>query len=459
MTIVIVSAEIIGERMAGPAIRCLELARVLARHFQVELAAPEGSSAPEGAPALSPFSYEHPQVLIEQCQSADVVISNGYLVGDLPFLAEMPVPWVADLYIPAPIESLAWYADAGRERQEREYMHAWRTTRTLAGTADFFLCASERQRDFWLGVLAAHGRLAPALYGSDPSLGRLIDVVPFGCPAEPPVAMPVLKGVLPGIAKTCKMILWGGGVWNWFDPLTLLRAMPAVIERYPEARLIFMGADHPDTDRVPGMAVAREARELGRRLGIERYVHWLDWVPYADRGAYWLEADVGVSLNRPGAENRLAFRTRLLDAIWTGLPMVLTGGDVLSEEMESRRLATIVHAQSPPDVAEAIIAWLQAGDRDWLVEALGDLRQRYAWDRVARPLVAYCNRPWVDPCAKTLMDRPAGGRDAEMGYLQSELERLSKLVEGYESGRIMRLLRWLRLGQRRGRHDTRQESE
>ncbi|HYZ08436.1 MAG TPA: hypothetical protein VE709_07600, partial [Pseudonocardiaceae bacterium] len=33
---------------------------------------------------------------------------------------------------------------------------------------DFFLCASERQRHFWLGHLAAIGRLSPTLYDADP---------------------------------------------------------------------------------------------------------------------------------------------------------------------------------------------------------------------------------------------------------------------------------------------------
>ena len=35
---------------------------------------------------------------------------------------------------------------------------------------DFFLCASERQRHFWLGHLAALGRLSPTVYDADPKL-------------------------------------------------------------------------------------------------------------------------------------------------------------------------------------------------------------------------------------------------------------------------------------------------
>ncbi len=36
---------------------------------------------------------------------------------------------------------------------------------------------------------------------------------------------PAIKGVVPGIGPDDKVILWGGGIYNWFDPLTLLRAV------------------------------------------------------------------------------------------------------------------------------------------------------------------------------------------------------------------------------------------
>ena len=49
---------------------------------------------------------------------------------------------------------------------------------------------------------------------------------PFGVAGDAPVrARSVLKGVVPGIGPDDKVILWGGGVYNWFDPLTLIRAV------------------------------------------------------------------------------------------------------------------------------------------------------------------------------------------------------------------------------------------
>ena len=57
---------------------------------------------------------------------------------------------------------------------------------TQLALGDFFLCASERQRDFWIGALHTAGRINPQTYAADPTLRSLIDVVPFGLPDEPP---------------------------------------------------------------------------------------------------------------------------------------------------------------------------------------------------------------------------------------------------------------------------------
>ena len=46
--------------------------------------------------------------------------------------------------------------------------------------ADGILCASEKQRELWLGFLIGAKIDNPPLYDLDPSLRGFIDVVPFG---------------------------------------------------------------------------------------------------------------------------------------------------------------------------------------------------------------------------------------------------------------------------------------
>jgi hypothetical protein len=66
-----------------------------------------------------------------------------------------------------------------------------------AYTGDFFICGSERQRDLWMGVLLAAGRVNPKSFEQDPDLRGLIDVVGTGLPEREPNHVAVLKGIHP----------------------------------------------------------------------------------------------------------------------------------------------------------------------------------------------------------------------------------------------------------------------
>src|SRR6185437_13896954 len=134
---------------------------------------------------------------------------------------------------------------------------------------DFFLCASERQRDFWLGSLASLGRVNPANYGADPTLRSLIDVVPFGVDSSPaPAPSGMLRRTFPRIGADDPVLIWGGGVYNWFDPLSLLRAVDALrAGRRPGVRLVFLGMRNPNPG-IPEMRMAAATRALSDELGL-----------------------------------------------------------------------------------------------------------------------------------------------------------------------------------------------
>src|SRR5690606_26799024 len=128
--------------------------------------------------------------------------------------------------------------------------------------------ASEKQRDLWIGHLTQAGRVNATTYDGDPDLRALVDVVPFGIPGEPPVATaPAMRGVVPGIGADDPIILWAGGVYNWFDPLTLIRAVDALRRDLPTVRCFFMGMHHPHPE-VPEMEMARRTRALAEELGL-----------------------------------------------------------------------------------------------------------------------------------------------------------------------------------------------
>jgi glycosyltransferase involved in cell wall biosynthesis len=261
---------------------------------------------------------------------------------------------------------------------------------------DFFLCASTKQRDFWLGQLAALGRINPATYDEDETLQRLITVVPFGIDGEPPSAdRGAIRGVIPGIGEHDKVVLWGGGVYNWFDPITLVHAIDRLRVRLPEVRLVFMGIRHPNPE-IPTMRVAYETMRLSDELGLTgQHVFFNEtWVPFEERARFLLDADVGVSTHLHHVETEFSFRTRILDYFWAQLPVVCTGGDALGALIDEHGLGITV----PPNDVEALERALESLLTDDAFAArcrsnIEKVSPALEWGSVLRPLLEFCRAP------------------------------------------------------------------
>ena len=298
---------------------------------------------------------------------------------------------IFDLYDPILFEALGFYSgqqtSASSARQLSEAAVLKQIMALQTGSA--FICASERQRDLWLGVLGALGRIDLDRFRADPSLDKLVAVVPFGLEAvEPQASARVLKGVVPGIGEDDKVLLWGGGIWNWLDPLTPIRAVAELSRRRPDVKLFFLGVQHPNP-RVPAMEMTSRAVELAQSLGVrDTHVFFnFGWTPYAERVGFLLEADLGISAHYDSVETRFAFRTRLLDYFWARLPIVATGGDVLGDLVEEQGLGQTVGEEDVEGWVEAIESMLDdssAGSADGKFE---EVRARFAWPAVVEPLV------------------------------------------------------------------------
>jgi len=257
---------------------------------------------------------------------------------------------------------------------------------------DYFLCASEKQRDYWIGMLAANNRVNPHQYDADPTLRNLIDVVPFGLQSNPPVqTASALKGTYPGIGPDDRVILWGGGIWEWFDPLTLIRAVERIRRTRPEVKLFFLGIKHPNP-LVPDMAMTAQAMELARELDMEgTSIFFNEWAPYHERQNYLLDADVGVSLHFDHLETRYSFRTRVLDYIWAGLPVVCTRGDAIAELVQAHGLGCVVDYQDVDGLADALLHVLDhPGGKAAYAEQFRSLAPELTWEEAVVPLVRFC---------------------------------------------------------------------
>jgi len=439
-----ISHDLVGTRMAGPGMRYWELARVLGRHCSVTLAAPDGSRAPslEGHLELATYRRRDAERLRQLVESVEVVVAPGDSLLEFPFLATSHKYMVMDGYDPHTFESLAWNEGLPLDARLASHRERLEILGLQCAVGDFFICASERQRMLWLGWLEAMGRVNPLTYDEDLNLRTLIDTVPTGIPAERPQRThSLVRGVVPGIGPQDPGLVWGGGVWNWLDPLTLIEAVARVVQIHPQVRLYFPGARHPYQEFVPDMAMRQKAVQLSKDRGLYgQNVFWGEWVPYHERQNYLLESDIGCSLHFENIESCFAFRTRILDYIWAGLPMIVTEGDAASEWVARYGLGVVVGYQDIDGVVEAIVELL-ATPRDAFQERFEQARQERSWEYNAKPLVRFCLNPRRAP-DKMLGDRGGSGPSL-LGRLcqqEQEIERLREVISGYERGRFMRLM-------------------
>ncbi|UCR90539.1 glycosyltransferase [Mycetocola spongiae] len=390
--ILVITGDTLGAKMAGPAMRAWHIAQEVSTVAEVRLVSTTKSDiATEEFMTL----YADDAELRRQIEWCEVIIFQGHVIHHHPWIAETDKIIVADIYDPMHLETLEqgkFFADEARMD------FTLQTTEVLnvqIERADFMLCASEKQRDFWLGQLAAMGRINPLTYDEDASLRSLLAVAPFGVTNEEPVQLRhALKGTVPGINEDDKVLLWGGGIYNWFDPLTLIKAVDLLRATRPNLRLFFLGMAHPNPD-VPIMEMSVQARELADELGLNgTHVFFNnEWVAYADRVNYLLDSDLGVSTHFEHVETAFSFRTRILDYLWAGLPIVATGGDTFDAIITGERLGATVDPEDVDALARAIDDVVYGDNYAEYAENARRIARKMTWADSLAPLVEFCASP------------------------------------------------------------------
>jgi hypothetical protein len=190
-----------------------------------------------------------------------------------------------------------------------------------------------------------------------------------------------------------------GGIYDWYDPDLLFDAWPLVRTAAPDARLLFFESPNPET--TPQRVLAR-ARSRARQLDpAGASIVFSPWLPYASRADLYAAADLAISIAAPGLETDLAYRTRLLDAAWGGVPSVTVGGGALARELEAAG-ASRSAPREPEALAHAIGSVLAESPR--FREAARSFAAERSWARVVGPLADWCRRAALDPGRRPMPD-------------------------------------------------------
>lgn len=383
--LLILTPDHLGHMRIGLAMRHWEIAEALSRAgLRVTLASTRPVPSDLASPAFPVEDVSLPgDKMVNLAREHAAVMIQGTILTDFPALREIERPLIADMVTPMHIESI--------ETSQEQYLRSLKAIEHCLETADFFVCGNERQRLYWLGMLTAMGRLSKDDRDRDREFRHLIDVVHFGiADDEPQKTRPVLKGVLPGLQPDDFLLTWFGGIWNWLDPLPLVRAVHGAHEQDPRIKLFF-SMYRKNHEQPHAMAV--RAKELSKELGaLDRSIFFNELpVPFDQRADYLLESDLGVIVQASNFETQLSARTRALDYLWANLPIFINRGDEIGELVARHGIGIVADSNDPDELQRVLLDYVRdPARRERAVAAVREVKKNFLWSSTVRPILRFC---------------------------------------------------------------------
>jgi glycosyltransferase involved in cell wall biosynthesis len=386
--------------MSAVGIRKLEVGRALATICDVTFATTEGTNDPQ--PGINLVPCPHRAAFRDLLTTHDVLYTLGLTADRLLDVVRSGIRIVLDMYTPLAVEIFEAFPEAPAALLRRMHRRVVRWTIAQLSHADFIVCTGAAQRDLWLGTLNAAGILDSERVRNDPDCRGIIDFVPMGVPITEPVATGrPLRDRLPAVKPDDFLLLWTSHILAWQDPQTLLHAMKRLFVEDPSIRLVFLGTGLPrpagrSSWLDPAAVRTRETFALAESLGLrDRNVFFLsDRIPYRDIGGFYKDADAGIATYPASLETRYCLGTRLLDFVWAGLPMIVSGMGLQRDFVEGHGIGIFSPANDAEALADAILRmknWVRA--EAFPADRFAAARNALAWPAVTAPVARFCRAP------------------------------------------------------------------
>ncbi|HEX9745371.1 MAG TPA: hypothetical protein VGB30_08080 [bacterium] len=388
--ILVISYDILGEKIAGPAIRALAIAGELTNEFNVSvLYEGDFQSEKDGIRFINRDSVE---INAGYFNNFDFILAPPLFTLNFPDLLEFENALMVDLFDPVIWENLVLYRRQSANMQSFEHERHLAALIAALMRGDYFIAAGRKQVDLFTGAMMILNRINPETWLEESSVEQMIGYVPFGIPGDPPPSrenseLPVEYADI----MEKKIILWGGGMWDWLDPEIVVRSMPSVLEKVPDAVLVFPGTDHPNP-HIPAMENVDKIKMLAAKSGLEKHIIFGNWMKLKRYRELAVNSSVCVSAHRYGLESTYAVRTRIIECIWLGIPQVVSGGDEYSDLLKKYEIGETVCSRDPANYAEAIITTIEKPVESFK-PGFEKARFDLSWKSSVEPLREYLKNP------------------------------------------------------------------
>jgi len=262
-----------------------------------------------------------------------------------------------------------------------------RFMRQILGSGDIFSVCSQPQRHMLVGELAMSGRLNHQTFGYE-----FTRVVLPGSPQLPlgnENRRRHRSHSKLGLDPDHFVVLWCGGYNTWTDVDTLFHALEWAMARHPKLHYVSVGAS---TFGTPENVYTRLLTLIDGSPFRDRY-HLQGWQPWEEIPRYYAESHVGLNIDGMHYETIYGTRTRLVEMIAGGLPVITTEGTQLSYLLQASRAALTFEAGRWDELGSQI---LRLARDEGLREEMARAALHTAQSEFSFAKTTECLRTWVE---------------------------------------------------------------
>jgi glycosyltransferase involved in cell wall biosynthesis len=255
--------------------------------------------------------------------------------GDLPLWADINGDPMAEAQVKASALGADWN------------INDWyRKFAPVLHRADRFSTCSRAQRAALIGQLGMIGRMTAKNDGYE-----FVSAIPNSIDDEELASLGRIERPLRKPNDNF-VLLWSGGYNTWTDPDVLFEALELAMRAAPQLSFVSTGGG------IPGHhvdAYEHFRQRVASSSQRERF-ELAGWVQTAELPAYYAGAHAAILVDRFSYEGVLGARTRMLDWLAAGLPIVSTRLSEISEELDAAQIAISAPCGDATAIKNAILS-------------------------------------------------------------------------------------------------------
>jgi glycosyltransferase involved in cell wall biosynthesis len=388
----------IDKNLVGTAVVYKKIADIFIKNgYKVTMIVPEKPDIKEKDILFQVYNEENNKKAIN---SSSVIIFGAYPpTNPLLYAYDNNKTIMTYLWSIAPIGSLDFKDFRSTREQERLHRFISASYNLSLLMSDKIFCRDEDIKNLVIGSLISLGRINLENYGKNRSFDNLIEVAPFGVEnnsrpekSRERKARFFYRDVLKGVGRDDFLLLWNGGVWNWNDGTTLIKAMDRVKNK--KVKLIFQGFKHPGRNDIS--IEAKKCFDLAVKTGLKDKSIFFNenWIPYKDRSLFLSESNIGVVCSPNILEANLFFKTRIYDYLWSDLPIILNDCEAFSKIIKEKELGLACKTGDPNDWARQIDE-ISLNNKllEKIKENIKNYKKNISWKKTLLPVERFSQKP------------------------------------------------------------------